>query len=653
MKKINNFHLILVIMFFLVALFSPRLAKAEIATVWDWMGFFKGGTSGTACPTQCPPPTYTGTCDCKNATLNGNSWVYTSTCTQATPGPAAVPMLDRSGSPSPSPCTFTVSPPPTQGDYEFRMYANNTESSDALISSKRYDTGPSASSIPCPVQNTRPRAEGLISTPVISNNFGNPTGQCVVSNDAAFAAFKIPTYDSLKSLYFTRSKFNPATSNSTTLTVSPIVANDSITNYTNPSGLAIGTQVPTPPSPAVTYTGTGAAIVFVDGNLTINSNITNTTSSMGLVIIVGGNVMIDKSVTRIDAVIIAQGYIYTATDYTLGRNTCINSSITASQLAVNGSLISLNQDVSSAIVFCRTLADNSQAAELINQQAKYLVLLRDLYSDTLQKWSEITGETSIPNPIPTSSSFPTPTPTPMPTPSPTPSCDAGLATGLIGYWNFNEGTGNYANDSSGNGLNLTLGGGTAAYMPTWTIGKLGGGLSFDGINDYTTAANNSLFLPSTDMTFAGWIKLNQTASAKAEDIILFRKSHSASPWQSYQLYIAAADNKVNFQWITTGQVYYGATSTTALTTTGTWYYLVVVVKNATPMKIYLNGADNTSSGSTTSGTIFISNGSLTVGAADYNQKRLDGLMDDVRFYNRALTAAEVTTLYNSGNGCAP
>jgi hypothetical protein len=50
--------------------------------------------------------------------------------------------------------------------------------------------------------------------------------------------------------------------------------------------------------------------------------------------------------------------------------------------------------------------------------------------------------------------------------------------GLVGWWKFDEGSGTVAYDSSGNGNdgNLTNG-------PTWTTGKIGGALSFDGVND--------------------------------------------------------------------------------------------------------------------------------------------------------------------------
>jgi hypothetical protein len=44
--------------------------------------------------------------------------------------------------------------------------------------------------------------------------------------------------------------------------------------------------------------------------------------------------------------------------------------------------------------------------------------------------------------------------------------------GLIGYWNFDEGTGTIAHDTSGSGYNGTVNG------ATWTVGKINGGVEF-------------------------------------------------------------------------------------------------------------------------------------------------------------------------------
>ena len=103
--------------------------------------------------------------------------------------------------------------------------------------------------------------------------------------------------------------------------------------------------------------------------------------------------MIDKSVKLINAVIISDNTVYTAVDLLANPpvTTCIKNNIdvgaSTNALTINGSLISLKEG---SIVFCRKLTDDFLwPAEKINQEPKYLVILKDLFSDTLQKWSEI------------------------------------------------------------------------------------------------------------------------------------------------------------------------------------------------------------------------------------------------------------------------
>ncbi len=78
--------------------------------------------------------------------------------------------------------------------------------------------------------------------------------------------------------------------------------------------------------------------------------------------------------------------------------------MTAQQLVINGSLISLNADT--PIQFKRNLADNISAAEKINHEVKYLVLLRNLFSDTLERWSEVYDSDLVSRPSPTPSEAP-------------------------------------------------------------------------------------------------------------------------------------------------------------------------------------------------------------------------------------------------------
>lgn len=368
MKK---FAFIALPVFLLAIFFISKTALAEIATTKDWIGLFTAETSGTStCGTNG-----TTSCDSKAGTVNDTSWGYPSNRDAVTGAcaktPGATPILTSAG------CSNLVpNPLPPSGTYEFRMYAYDQETPEALIARSAAMTvaaapGPGGG-VPCPIQAINPRViNGLISAPDPGSNFGNSNATCVTGDQATFVPFKIPGYNDLKSIYFTQSKvLNKPTNTGATLAA---VTDGYIYNYTNAAGISTG---------AYNYTGT--AVVFINGSLSINGNITGT-ADKGLVLVVGEDVNIASGVTQINAVIIAGGRIYTA-----GAGCSLPPPATAgtdSQLIVYGSLISL--DSTRPIQFCRKLADNNQAAELINNEPKYLVILRDLYSDTLQKWSEI------------------------------------------------------------------------------------------------------------------------------------------------------------------------------------------------------------------------------------------------------------------------
>lgn len=249
----------------------------------------------------------------------------------------------------------------------------------------------------CNPQVTNPRVQrGLISTPDITGSqdaagivkFSNSTGTCVTTDKAAFVPYKVPGYEDLKSLYYTQSKAIKVLNSNTN--ISPVTNADDgkVYNYT-----AADVEI----NGVFNYHGT--AVIFIEHNLHIKNAIfaqspstLQNSAAEGLVLVVGGDVFIDKTIAQINAIIISSGYIYTAADTSTTPSTpCSHTSPVSDTtvLTVNGSLISL--DANKGIEFCRTLgASNSTApAEVINIQPKYLVILRNLFADTLQKWSEI------------------------------------------------------------------------------------------------------------------------------------------------------------------------------------------------------------------------------------------------------------------------
>lgn len=255
-----------------------------------------------------------------------------------------------------------------------------------------------ADSLSCPlVQATAcgtgaARATSLVSAPsqAAGSKFGTSGGVCVIDPKAAFVSFKIPTYEELKSIHFTQAKtIAGLVIKNASLTGDKTQADIPLTSTGNHLYHVTGNLNLTANIP-----GNQTGVIFVDGNLNIGpisgKRLTHGSPSTGLVLVVGGNVNIDQDITMVNAVIISAGVICTASAGTPpscppGFTTPLTKA--SGQLIINGSLINL--DPTKQIRFRRTLTNNSQPAELVVAQPKYLAILRDIFSDTLQKWSEL------------------------------------------------------------------------------------------------------------------------------------------------------------------------------------------------------------------------------------------------------------------------
>jgi len=199
--------------------------------------------------------------------------------------------------------------------------------------------------------------------------------------------------------------------------------------------------------------------------------------------------------------------------------------------------------------------------------------------------------------------------------------------GLVGWWRFDEGTGNVAKDSSGFGNNGII------YGAIWVDGKYGKALSFDGTNDYVQIPiSSSLKLPL--WTISAWVETNVVDSAYHE---IIRKDgaiganylidlDSANVWDS-----AFYDG---VQW---------RTASSGITPTIGMFYYVLATWDGTNLKIYVDGILKSSvnyAGSTPDQADTIVN----IGSAN-GYRFFNGIIDEVRIYNRALSATEIQEIF--------
>jgi hypothetical protein len=208
-----------------------------------------------------------------------------------------------------------------------------------------------------------------------------------------------------------------------------------------------------------------------------------------------------------------------------------------------------------------------------------------------------------------------------------------LLDGLVGWWKFDEGSGTVAYDSSGNGNdgNLTNG-------PTWTIGKIGGALSFDGTNDYVKIGASSVF-DLQRISISAWVKSDNFSNSG----FIFEKTTNGSVNSQYALFF---ENGLRFR----NEV--GADDVSFSVSSVGWLF-VTSTYDGTRKKLFTNGLERNQV--TWTGTIPTSpSGVSAIGGfsqtshENWSNYIFNGLIDDVRIYDRALSAEEVQALYNLG-----
>ena len=212
--------------------------------------------------------------------------------------------------------------------------------------------------------------------------------------------------------------------------------------------------------------------------------------------------------------------------------------------------------------------------------------------------------------------------------------------GLIGWWKFDEANGTVAHDSSGNGNdgNLTNG-------PTWVSGKIGGALSFDGLDDkvvltdqsYPTGNNASLSF----WAYGGEDLPNQTQVFISRDSVNQRLFNVHLSWVSQtgdESYIVVWDigspsgeNRISQSGVSGD--FQGSWRHWSFTKDHSLGEMIIFKDGS----VFHRASNMLQPSAETSDVEY-----FWVGVAYH------GLLDDVRIYDRALSAAEVQALYNLG-----
>jgi len=217
--------------------------------------------------------------------------------------------------------------------------------------------------------------------------------------------------------------------------------------------------------------------------------------------------------------------------------------------------------------------------------------------------------------------------------------------GLVGYWMFNEKGGTRLTDYSGYGnhgtlTNFALSGATS----NWVGSPMGGGLKFDGTNDYVVIPQNITPVGDSSRSISIWFKCTTTISTR--QWLVYAGAESAADPTRFCLEIE--DSKFVFN-------YNAQAVKTSNILANTWYNGVVTYNSDSKvLSLFLNGKFQTSFTfpyglsllylvtPTTVNTYF---GIFT----NTTSFPFNGVMDGMRFYNRCLNTSEISQLYTQPN----
>lgn len=226
----------------------------------------------------------------------------------------------------------------------------------------------------------------------------------------------------------------------------------------------------------------------------------------------------------------------------------------------------------------------------------------------------------------------------------------GLNTGLVSYWGLDDPANSVTATDSAAGNAGTFSGTTFVTPTSTPPSKNINARSFNGVSSYINIPDsNGLNITGSKLTVSTWVNFSSIAATQhilekgiagstAQYYLWWGKNWSGCPGGSANSCVVAGywdgaawrDYKYNFT-----------------PTTGTWYHLAWTLDGSNSI-IYVNG--NPSSTAQTGSLVSHAGGSLHLGSNRNNGQFLNGAIDEVGIWNRALLGPEITQLYGGGNG---
>lgn len=216
-------------------------------------------------------------------------------------------------------------------------------------------------------------------------------------------------------------------------------------------------------------------------------------------------------------------------------------------------------------------------------------------------------------------------------------------SGLISYWRLEEEASPYSDQQSGHDATVGL------SAPMQTDGKIGNGLSFDGVDNSLKISDDADFDWANGQSFAieFWVKLN-SISTTSNMVFIGRDENSGN----LHWWIGANVNTSTLVWWLIDSDGDAQSLSGPSLSLGTWNHIIATYNASTGLRaLYVNGAPANSATHLYGGG-FDGDASIDVGHLNYNGTNLyfsNIGIDELALYSVALDATDASTHYSNGN----
>ena len=218
------------------------------------------------------------------------------------------------------------------------------------------------------------------------------------------------------------------------------------------------------------------------------------------------------------------------------------------------------------------------------------------------------------------------------------------ASGLVGYWSF-DGTGSIANnqtaglrDTSGNNNHGTASNANATGM-AFVPGRVNSAVTFDGVDDHVGVGIGTRYFPLPRFTICSWVRTPGLASGISMNGIFSLTNGLVHTLGGSGEFGMRIDDGTTLHWFTAAPDNLHNNQ---------WHHLCSTFDGA-HLHMFINGVNRRTVSVAWQGTTRWPTSGVHIGVDSNHHTiwRFNGLIDEVRIYNRALSAAEVRAIFNA------